>query len=139
MRRLTGNFTRVGQARVGTRLALGNAAVRIPYADEAVIDPSKLLDYLLSRTHPLGRHKARFFYALGYGPSNWTRLDRDLRFQHLPTDVARVAETRHGTVYEIRAILRGPSGASAGLVSVWIVRHGERHPSLVTAYPGGPA
>ena len=46
--------------------------------------------------------------------------------------------TRHGMVYEIRAILRGPSGTSAGLVSVWIVRHGETHPTLVTAYPGGP-
>jgi hypothetical protein len=113
--------------------------VRIPHADRAVIDPRKLREYLLSRSHPLGRHKARFFRALGYGPSNWARLDRDLRFQHLTAPVAHVTETRHGTVFEIRAILRGPSGRSAGLVSVWIVRHGERHPSLVTAYPGEPA
>jgi hypothetical protein len=112
--------------------------VRIPHADRAVIDPRKLRDYLLSRSHPLGRHKARFFQALGYGPANWARLDRDLRFQHLTTHVARVSHTRHGTVYEIRAILRGPSGTSAGLVSVWIVRRGEAHPNLVTAYPGGP-
>jgi hypothetical protein len=112
--------------------------MRIPFADRAVIDPIKLRDYLLSQKHPLGRHKARFFRALGYQRSNWARLDRDLRFQHLSGPVARSTETSHGTVYEIRAILKGPSGIRARLVSVWIVKRGEKHPTLVTAYPGGP-
>lgn len=112
--------------------------MRIPHADRAVIDPRKLRDYLLCQRHPLGRHKARFFRALGYQPSNWARLDRELRFQHLTAPYVRATETSHGTIYEIRAILRGPSGVSAGLVSIWIVRHGEIHPSLATVYPGGP-
>jgi hypothetical protein len=112
--------------------------MHIPCADRAVIDPIKVRDYLPSQSHPLGRYKARFFRGLGYERSNWPRLDRDLRFQHLSAPVARTTHTRHDAVYEIRAILKGPSGAAAGLVSVWIVRHGEKHPSLVTAHPGGP-
>jgi Domain of unknown function (DUF6883) len=37
--------------------------------------------------------------------------------------------------YSIRAILMGPSGRSADLVSVWFVRTGEEVPRFVTAYP----
>jgi len=40
-----------------------HCAVLLPNADEAVIEPAKLRDYLLSTTHPLGRFKARFLGA----------------------------------------------------------------------------
>ena len=40
-------------------------------ADSAVIDPRKLLDYILDPTNPQGRHKARVFKrALGCDRSN---------------------------------------------------------------------
>jgi hypothetical protein len=113
--------------------------VRIPNADRAVIDPRKLRDYLLSPHHPLGRYKAHFFRALGYSQSHWPRLERDLRFQHLSAPVSSTVETPHGTVYIIRAMLKGPAGVTTGLLSVWIVRSDENVPRLVTAYPGGPA
>ena len=41
------------------------ARLRIPNADRAVIEPTKLHDYLLSRGHPVDRFKASFFLALG--------------------------------------------------------------------------
>jgi hypothetical protein len=50
------------------------ARLRIPNADRAVIEPSKLHDYLLSRGHPVGRFKASFFLALGYSAETWRQL-----------------------------------------------------------------
>ena len=41
----------------------------------------------------------------------------------------------HGHFYTIRAMLKGPSGASALVVSIWCVRAGNELPRLVTAYP----
>ncbi|HKC54769.1 MAG TPA: hypothetical protein VKC35_01550 [Vicinamibacterales bacterium] len=47
----------------------------LPNADDAVIDPAKLRDYLLSMEHSLGRFKARFFGALGFAADHWEELE----------------------------------------------------------------
>lgn len=92
---------------------------------------------LLSRAHPVGRFKARFFTSLGYSQKDWRRLAADLRDQHLSQFATLVATTRHGRKYEIRAMLTGPSGHAVEVVSVWIIRSGEEVPRFLPAYPGG--
>lgn len=109
----------------------------LPNADRAVIEGAKLFDYLLSHAHSVGRFKARFFTSLGYSQQDWRRLEADLRSQHLSQSATVVATTPYGRKYEIHAMLRGPSGHSAEVVSVWIIRAGEDAPRFVTAYPGG--
>jgi len=47
--------------------------VLLPNAYLAEIDPQKLHGYLLSKTHPVGRFKARFFAALGYAAERLAR------------------------------------------------------------------
>ena len=111
--------------------------MQIPNADRAIIDPAKLHGYLLSRSHPVGRFKAAFFLALGYSPEDWRRLEADLRSQHLSKDATPEEGTSYGQKYAIRATLVGPSGQSADVVSVWVVRRGEESPRFVTAYPEG--
>ena len=111
--------------------------MQIPNADHAVIDPAKLHGYLLSRSHPVGRFKAAFFLALGYSPEDWCRLEADLRSQHLSKDARAEERTSYGQKYAIRARLVGPTGDSAEVVSVWVVRTGEEFPRFVTAYPEG--
>lgn len=113
--------------------------MRIPNADRAVIDPVKLHGYLLSPAHPVGRFKGRFFADLGYTRDDWRRLEADLRAQHLSKEAQRGATSRYGQKYEIRAMLTGPAGRSAEVVSVWIVLANEDVPRFVTAYPGGTA
>jgi hypothetical protein len=107
----------------------------IPNADRAIIDPVKLHGYLLSRSHPVGRFKAAFFHALGYSSEKWRYLEADLRSQHLSRDAMREDHTAYGRKYVIRGTLVGPSGSSADLVSVWVLRIGEEIPRFVTAYP----
>ena len=111
--------------------------MRIPNADRAVIDPAKLHGYLLSRDHPVGRFKAAFFLMLGYSSEGWRQLEADLRGQHLSQDATCGEQTQYGQKYAIRATLVGPSGISADIVSVWVVRTGEEFPRFLTAYPEG--
>ena len=109
----------------------------LPNADRAIIDPLKLHSYLLSVAHPIGRFKAKFFRTLGYSLDSWRLLERDLRSQHLSQTARRIGETRYGVKYEIHAILKGPNGHKAEVVSIWMIMASEQIPRLVTVYPGG--
>ena len=111
--------------------------MRLPSAERAEIDPAKLRDYLLSTTHPLGRFKARFFAALGFSADRSEELESAFRAQHLTQDVERASSAASGQKFTIRAILKGPNGQSAVVVSVWFLRAGQTVPRFVTAYPGG--
>lgn len=108
----------------------------IPNADRATIEPAKLRDYLLSATHPIGRFKARFFNALGFAPDRWEELAEALRLQHLTQDGRPAGPTAQGRKFTIRAILNGPTGQSALVISVWFIPAGGEVPRFVTAYPG---
>jgi len=96
--------------------------LQIPNADRAAIDPVKRHGYLLSRSHPVGRFKAPFFNALGYSSEKWCQHEADRRSQHLSRDVTLKSQTPYGQNYSIRAMLIGPSGSSADVVSVWFLR-----------------
>lgn len=108
----------------------------LPNADRAQVDPDKLRGYLLSSTHPIGRFKARFFYALGFSADNWQELEQAFRIQHLTQDAQPADASEHGQKYTIRAILIGPNGQAAFVVSVWFIGKGGTVPRFVTAYPG---
>jgi hypothetical protein len=110
--------------------------VLIPNADQATIDAAKLRDYLLSPTHPIGRFKGRFFAALGFSADRWRELDEALRLQHLTQDAQPAVNVGIGQKFAIHAILNGPNGQSAMVVSVWFIPSLGAPPRFVTAYPG---
>src|SRR5437667_12149957 len=97
----------------------------LPNADQAIIESVKLHGYLLSTSHPIGRFKAAFFAKLGYTSANWQALDLALREQHLTQTAALVETSVHGRKYETRAILKGPTGQSAVVLSAWMIRANE--------------
>lgn len=108
----------------------------LPNADRAQIDPDKLRGYLLSSTHPIGRFKARFFNALGFSADTWQELEQAFRIQHLTQDAQPADTAKQGQKYTIRAILIGPNGRAASVVSVWFLEMGGSAPRFITAYPG---
>lgn len=109
---------------------------RLPNVDHAIISQSKVCDYLLSRSHPIGRFKAVFFAALGYTVEHWQRLQADLMQLARFGEAVPGRKSPYGQKYEVRGTLTGPFGRRADLVTVWIVLHGEMYPQFVTAYPG---
>jgi len=110
--------------------------MRVPHSSAAYVNAAKIRDYLLSPVHPLGCFKSSFFTSLGYSQDSWTQLEIDLRTHLRSHAVLQIRRNVYGTKYCVRGRLRGPSGAAADVIAVWIVLDGESTPRFVTAYPG---
>jgi uncharacterized protein DUF6883 len=109
--------------------------MKLPAGERAFIEPAKIRDYLLSDSHPVGRFKAPFFASLGYTRTGWRRLDEDLRGLAVSGDAEPGRNSPYGQKYEIRGTLKGPSGKSAEVLTVWIILFGGGTPQFVTAFP----
>ena len=110
--------------------------MRLPNADRAVVDSRKVRDYLLAMDHPVGRAKAQFFRALGFDRRTWAALQGALQRHATDGEAEEQPRTQYGQKFVVRGILQGPSGATAPLVTVWIVVREDEAPRLITAYPG---
>lgn len=108
----------------------------LPRADQAVVEPRKIKDYLLSPSHPLGRFKSAFFESLGYTGEDWGALVTDLRRHAVEGEVVAQETTPYGQKYRIRGSVRGPNRIEAEVVSIWIILQDEENPRFVTAFPG---
>lgn len=111
--------------------------MQLPNADSAAIPPEKIRDYLLSPSHPVGRFKATFFAGLGFTQDQWQELERQIRAHAKSGDIALGSASEYGQKYVVRGELRGPTGRTGPIVSVWIVERGDTALRFVTAYPGG--
>jgi hypothetical protein len=108
----------------------------LPNADNAIIEPTKVRDYLLSTTHPVGRFKSVVFTSLGYTAESWEILAKDIRLLAHSDQVKLGQSTPYGQKYEVSGKLVGPNGRVGSFVSVWLVKPDDLLPRLVTAYPG---
>jgi uncharacterized protein DUF6883 len=102
-----------------------------------IIAADKIADYVLSPSHPDGRGKAAYLAVLGYTRDDWRQLESDLRSQHVVLDAAPGRASPYGVKYEIVGNLTGPNGRTGRIRTVWIVRHDEDVPRLVTLIPEG--
>lgn len=109
--------------------------MRLPNYENAVVPAEKLRDYLLSSSHPVGRFKATFFRRLGYKAEEWRRIETDIRLL-LTNEAVTRGKTPFGQKYEVKGIVRSPSGRNVEIVTIWIILAGEGQPRFVTAYPG---
>jgi hypothetical protein len=110
--------------------------VRLPHAEDAVVELEKIAGYLLSATHKRGRGKARFFMSFGFDAKSPDDLRRALILHAAANDVVSLQETEHGTKYTILGPLPAPDGRAPVIRSIWIVDRGRQRPRFVTAFPG---
>lgn len=109
--------------------------MKLPNADQAIIPPEKIRDYLLSTSHPVGKFKAIFFQTLGYMDGNWELLEKAIRTL-LTQDAEFKEKTEYGQKFEVRGSISGPAGKIAEIITVWIILNGEIFPRFISAYPG---
>jgi hypothetical protein len=108
--------------------------VRLPNAENAVVDVAKRRGYCLNPRHPRGRHKARVFAsALGI------RAEEAEVLRDALLSAAREAEAMPAErdAFGQRYVLDFPMNGAAGLRMVrsrWIVRSGEDVPRLTSCY-----
>lgn len=109
--------------------------MKLPSAEHALIDSSKLQDYLLSDSHPVGRFKAAFLRSLGYTHERPEELEWALRHLALTAEAELDEATVYGQKYRVSGPVSGPQG-DATVTTFWIVLAGEQGPRFVTAFPG---
>ena len=109
--------------------------MKLPHADKAVIAKSKIVDYLLSLSHPYGRTKAGFFIRHGFSATDWRQFESALKRHLVEHEVTKSIQTTFGIKYIVEGPLNTPNGANPAIRSVWFVETGDEVPQLVTAYP----
>ncbi len=109
--------------------------MRLPYAEQAVVHPNKLNDYLLSLTHPEGRAKARFFVSYGFTADDPAKLSSSLRQHALGNEASLSKDNKFGRLFLVEGPLVTPDGRNPSLRSVWIIEPESTTPRLITAYP----
>ena len=108
--------------------------MKLPNAEQAIVEIAKLRDYSLDDTHEEGKHKARVFAAaLGIGgdDAHWLReklLDAAQRYE-----CVRGRNTPFGQRYVLDFPLT-KGGREARVRSVWNVRPGETVRRLITCH-----
>ena len=108
--------------------------MKLPNAEEAIVEIAKLRDYSLDATHEEGKHKARVFAAaLGIGASDADWLRGKLIEAALRCECALGRNTPFGQRYALDFPLT-KGRQKARVRSVWNVRPGETVPRLVTCY-----
>jgi hypothetical protein len=109
--------------------------MRLPNTENAEIPRAKIVDYLLSLSHPDGRGKAIFFMGFGFSLEAWETLGSALREHAVRNDVTKVEPTPFGTRYVVEGSLMAPDGRTPNVRVVWFVENGASMPRFVTAYP----
>ncbi|MEE8157955.1 MAG: hypothetical protein V3U95_04445 [Dehalococcoidia bacterium] len=116
---------------------VGRGVVKLPNLGDAEIPDSKLRDYVLSLSHPHGRHKAAFFRGFGFS-SDFLEIFRLALLGHAENhDVTAIEESPFGKRYTIQGSLNAPDGRSPLVRAVWFIEDGSATPRLVTVFPLG--
>jgi len=109
--------------------------MKLPNANNLVVEREKIADYLLNAAHPDNGGKAEFFEKLGFRSKEWETLAKALRALAQTTEVTSHAASPHGRKYVIVGRIESPVGKSVAVKTIWIVDKGLAAARLVTAYP----
>lgn len=109
--------------------------MKLPNRDQAIVPKAKLVDYLLSKTHPVGNSKAKFFRKLKFDETNTETLAISLLKVARENDIKSTREFSYGTNYIIEGEIDTPIGKTVKIITVWFIKIEKIKPSFVTAYP----
>jgi hypothetical protein len=108
--------------------------VNLPNYERAYVELEKLRDYCLNPEHPRGRHKARIFSeTLGLTAYDAQELQQALLEAASTNEAVYIGADDFGQRYAVDFLLQGREG-TATVRSLWIIRHGEDFPRLVSCY-----
>ncbi len=112
--------------------------MKLPNAENAVVDIAKLRDYCLNPSHPEGKHKARVFLAkLGIGRNDAERLRQLILEGILTAEAPEQKPTAYGRRFVVNLQIEWSHGLVICLAmvrSAWIIRNGEDFPRLTTCF-----
>lgn len=101
---------------------------------EIDVEEKKLVDYLISLTHPVGRSKAKFFRGIGYDENSVDLLRNRLETMARSEKTVQRIETPYGAKHVIDGVLDTPTGKRVIIRTVWM-ECPNKVLRFVTAYP----
>lgn len=108
--------------------------MKLPNADQAVVDIAKLRDYSLNPLHPEGKHKARVFAAsLGFTAADAAKLRTLVLAAVLTHDTSFGRTDEHGDRYTVDFETQGLRDMVT-IRTAWIIGRAETVPRLVSCY-----
>jgi hypothetical protein len=108
--------------------------MKLPNAEQALVDVRKLRDYCLSTDHPRGQHKARVFKCvLGWTADQAEDVRHRLFEAVLVEDASFLGADDYGQRYALDFPVQG-AGKVTIVRSLWIIRHGEDFPRFTSCY-----
>jgi hypothetical protein len=116
--------------------------MKLPNAENAVVDIAKLRDYCLNPDHPKGKHKARVFQEkLGIVKEDAEQLRQAILEAILTADATEQEPTEYGRRFTVDFQASRPEGqfimSTAWVRTGWIVRVDEDFPRLTTCFNPG--
>ena len=109
--------------------------MKLPNSDTAYVPEPKLMEYLLSPSHPEGGPKSVLFGSAGYSQANSEALEEVLlRIAH-NEEVIKHFHFEFGDKYVVDGALPREHGTEIPLRTVWVIDEGSDAPRFVTAYP----
>jgi len=109
--------------------------MRLPNAENSVIDEAKLSSYLLNPDHPHGSHKARFLSRFGFTSDDLQQASQAFLEHGRIHDVSSVVQTGFGPRFAVDGNLKTPDGRNPLVRTIWQMDIGEVAPRMITAYP----
>src|SRR5688572_2699660 len=109
--------------------------MKLPNVEQAAVPRQKIVDYLLSESHPDGQSKANFFRMFGFSSADWEVLAGALHDHAKRNELSKVEVSPFGTRFVIEGIIETPVNRSPWIRSIWFIDNGESIPRLVSAYP----
>src|SRR5882724_2368576 len=98
--------------------------MKLPHAEQAVVEQEKNCGYLLNPQHRYGASKAKFFAEFGFTLEAWEALADALREHGQQHEVLKEKETGFGPRYEVDGELTTPDGRRPQVRTVWQVDTG---------------
>lgn len=109
--------------------------MKLPNCKYVIIPREKLLNYLLSERHTVGKFKARFFRKIGFRENNVSLLRKNLLRLAGSKEIKESILSEYGTKYILEGIIKTPRNKTVSIRTVWIIETDETKPRFVTAYP----
>jgi hypothetical protein len=109
--------------------------MNLPNPEKAIVPNEKLTNYLLSKSHLVGRWKASFFRSIGFNETNVNELKDALLDVAKRGEVKSTTTSAFGVKYVVEGKIFTPNRKNVIIQTVWVVELGEIRPRLVTAYP----
>jgi hypothetical protein len=113
--------------------------MKLPNAENAVVEIEKLRDYCLNPNHEEGKHKARRFREkLGITSDDAEKLRQVILDAILKVDAMEQEPSQYGRRFTVDFELSWPEGkiilSTAFVRTAWIIRNDEDFPRLTSCF-----